>query len=118
MGGNSADDRVTVDELIDRFGLKSLHILHSDIQGAESAMLDGSVRVLAERKVWFLFISTHSNDIHTECLAKLREFDYRILRDTNLDQTTSADGLILGCSPKVAVRYESELRHLLFSNSA
>lgn len=94
----------SVDYLMDHLHLDKLSILHSDIQGHEVKMLEGSVRTLSAKKVDFLFISTHSNDLHRQCLDLLNGYRYRILCEANLDESYALDGLIVAASPAVTMK--------------
>jgi len=72
-----------------------LNILHSDIQGFEVDMLKGAREMLSNRKVDLIFISTHSNEVHADCIELLEAQDYVILASADLDNTFSVDGLIV-----------------------
>ncbi|MBJ7900322.1 MAG: hypothetical protein GC158_10480 [Cyanobacteria bacterium RI_101] len=86
---------ISVDSFCAERGIQHLHILHSDIQGHEVAMLEGASHFLGEGKADFLFLSTHSNELHRSCLDKLKTFGYVILADADKDETFSFDGLIV-----------------------
>jgi hypothetical protein len=86
---------ITVDAFLLKAGITHLNILHSDIQGLELKMLLGATQSLKGQLIDYFFISTHSNDLHESCKSILREFDYLILCDANLDETYSWDGLIV-----------------------
>lgn len=90
-----------VDELMRRFELNFLTILHSDIQGYELNMLKGSEISLSEKKIGYLFISTHSNQLHEDCLSLLKKYNYVILCEANLDESYSVDGLIVAKLPSM-----------------
>ena len=49
----------------------------------------------------FLFISTHSNELHAECIRILQSHGYSILASADLEQTYSVDGLIVARGPRV-----------------
>ena len=89
---------ITVDGIKDEFELDNIDILHSDIQGYEGAMLAGAVDILSNQLAEFLFISTHSNELHRDCLETIKAHDYRIICDIDLDDTYSDDGLIVACN--------------------
>ncbi len=91
-----------VDEYMALDGIEHLHILHSDIQGAEVEMLEGAVGCLAERKVDYLFISTHGQRKHHAVVKFLKKHGYRIeLAADDLYQTTSFDGFVLAVNPEL-----------------
>ncbi|MBP87865.1 MAG: hypothetical protein CMJ64_14270 [Planctomycetaceae bacterium] len=97
---------VTVDSHCRQKGIARLAILHADIQGAEADMLHGAADMLAARKIDFLFISTHSNDLHGECVGILNSHRYTILASADLDETYSVDGLIVARGPHLAAPRE------------
>ncbi|MFM7447253.1 MAG: FkbM family methyltransferase [Leptolyngbyaceae cyanobacterium] len=86
---------ISIDSFCREHRIEHLNILHADIQGCELAMLDGAREMLSEGKVDFVFISTHSNSLHTDCLERLISLGYMILAEVDLDETFSVDGLIV-----------------------
>jgi hypothetical protein len=90
-----------VDDYLREKNLHHLHILHSDIQGYELEMLSGCAKTLSEHRADFLFISTHSQEIHHMVRSVLERLKYRIEISSNVDnETTSFDGFIFASSPK------------------
>ncbi len=87
-----------VDDFCEENSINSLEILHSDIQGHELAMLRGAEKYLKEKKIRFLFISTHSNELHYQCVDFLRKHKYEVISSIDLDHTYAWDGLILASS--------------------
>lgn len=85
----------SVDYLMKKHKVNHLSILHSDIQGFELKMLEGCKDALQTKKIDFIFISTHSNELHRDCLEKLKSHRYQILCDADLDESYSVDGLIV-----------------------
>jgi hypothetical protein len=75
-----------------------IDILHSDIQGYESDMLNSLRKELREKKIGYLFISTHSDQLHSESLRILIENDYIIVCHSDLKNSFSYDGLIVAKS--------------------
>ena len=86
---------VTVDDLMAEHALASVQVLHADIQGAELEMLEGSANSLANGMIDNMFISTHSEELHQNCIKKLKQHDFDILIDIKPAQSFSVDGLIL-----------------------
>ena len=86
---------ITLDAFCKKHQLSRLNILHSDIQGAELAMLKGASSLLSERKIDYVFISTHSNALHYECMDYLTKYGYVVLCSADCDQTYSYDGLLV-----------------------
>lgn len=82
--------------------IKQLDILHTDIQGSETEMLQGAQEVLAKRRVHYLFVSTHSQAIHGAIVDGLGRLGYRVEISSDFDvQTTSFDGFVFASSPEV-----------------
>lgn len=92
---------VSVDHLVNRHEIESLAILHSDIQGCEVEMLLGASSSLRARKIDYLFVSTHSADIHYMCLKYLERVGYEIIVEHDMSQAFAVDGLILAAGPGV-----------------
>jgi hypothetical protein len=90
---------ISLDEFCQRRDISKIHILHSDIQGAELSMIEGSTHLLKGLLIDYIFISTHSDEIHYECIERLKSFGYHILCSADLKNTYSYDGLIVARSP-------------------
>jgi hypothetical protein len=91
-----------IDDFFRNRKIKKLDILHTDIQGFEVEMLQGAQDVLTRRRVQYLFISTHSQQIHGEIVGQLDNLGYRVEISSDFDsQTTSFDGFVFASSPEV-----------------
>ena len=102
----------SVDQYLNDSKINTLDILHSDIQGYESEMLDDCSISLNENKINYIFISTHSQLIHDTILNKLSLFNYRIEVSSDFeDETTSYDGLVFASSKKINPIFE-DFKHL------
>lgn len=88
----------TVDFLIETYFPKGLSILHSDIQGHELSMLKGAENALNKKQIAYLFISTHSEELHKFCINFLEQKKYSILKSIDITESSSFDGLILASS--------------------
>lgn len=94
----TADDQtpiLCVDAMLQKFGISHLAILHADTQGHELEVLEGAQHALAARTIDYIFLSTHTNELHRKCLAHLKKSRYAILADIDLLETFSFDGLIV-----------------------
>jgi hypothetical protein len=80
--------------------IEFVEILHSDIQGFELLMLKGAINLLSEKRVGYIFISTHSNELHTDCMKFLESLDYLLICSANLQQSYSWDGLLVYKNPE------------------
>ncbi len=96
-------DGFVVDRFLADSGIEHVDLLHSDIQGAELEMLDGANRTLGCNVVDYVFISTHSDQLHFAVIERLRSRGYRVEVDSNFGRhTTSFDGFVLAASPSAA----------------
>jgi hypothetical protein len=92
-----------MDKFVAARNLSHLDILHADIQGYEIQMLDGARATLAGAKIDYLFISTHSQKLHSDVVQTLGSFGYRIEVSSDFDNdTTSFDGFVFASSPGAA----------------
>jgi hypothetical protein len=90
---------VSVDGFLAKHKIERLAILHADTQGHELDVLLGAKNSLSRKVTDYVFLSTHTNELHRRCLEELRSKEYRILADIDLLETFSFDGLIVGQSP-------------------
>lgn len=101
--GKAADgvQIIALDEFTAERALDHVHMLHADVQSFELEMLDGCKRLLSMQAVDYLFISTHSQDLHRQCTERLVQHGYRILASVDLEESYSVDGILVACSPAV-----------------
>lgn len=92
---NHVKNLSTVDVICKNQGIEFLDILHSDIQGYELDMLYGSKKMLAENRIGYIFISTHSNELHGDCREFLLRHDFREVANVDLDHSSSWDGILV-----------------------
>jgi hypothetical protein len=88
-------ETVNVDSIMESQSIEFLNILHADIQGTEGRMLRGASMALSEKRIGWVFISTHSEYIHQKCLQELRKHRYSIVAEHTLAESHSVDGLIV-----------------------
>ncbi len=86
---------LSVDSLMAKYSIVRLAILHADTQGHEVNVLLGAQNALAARTIDYIFLSTHTNELHRKCLARLKKHRYVVLADVDLLETFSFDGLIV-----------------------
>ena len=86
---------ISVDGFVESHRIERLHLLHVDTQGWEFAALGGARKTLDARRVDYLFLSTHGNQLHYQCLRELRERDFVVLADVDYLDSYSFDGLIV-----------------------
>lgn len=89
-----------VSGLMATHGIDHLTILHCDTQGAELAVLEQAAPLLRQRRIDWLFVSTHHHSIsgdpltHQRCLALLRSLGAEIEAEHDVQESFSGDGLI------------------------
>jgi hypothetical protein len=77
-------------------------LLHSDIQGYELEMIDGASKSFSEHKIDYVFISTHSEGLHSKVVSSLERFGYNIEVSSPFERhTTSCDGFVMASSSNV-----------------
>ena len=94
QGGSHEAGQVCVQDLVKSKGIGLVSILHSDIQGFEHEMLRGCGNLLDEKRIRFLFISTHSLKLHCQCLKHLVRKGYSIIAEHTPKESHSEDGLL------------------------
>lgn len=88
-----------VDRICEEQGIKFLDILHSDIQGFELEMLETASEMIKNRAIGYIFISTHSQELHYGCIDFLKKNNYLILCHADIEDSFSEDGLIVARDP-------------------
>ena len=90
-----------VDAFLTSRGIHHLDILHADIQGFEGQMLDDAAEMLSSQAIDYVFVSTHSEELHGQVHDRLKEYGYRIEAAADFTEaTTSFDGLVFASSPR------------------
>lgn len=97
---------ISVDSFIAEKNIEHVNILHSDIQGFEFDMLQGAKKSIERGVIDFIFISTHSNELHFKCLDFLKKLGFHIIADADIDTTFSEDGLIVASSRNIFDKFE------------
>lgn len=91
----------TVSSLMAASGLDHLSILHCDIQGAETDVLESLRDLFRQGRIDWVFVSTHAHHIsgdpltHERCLQILREEGAVIEAEHDAYESFSGDGLIV-----------------------
>ena len=107
--GENSVPTISVDGFLLKHGISRLALLHADTQGHELDVLFGATNSLSTAAIDYVFLSTHTNELHRLCLEKLRRHRYRILADIDLLETYSFDGLIVGQSYRLPQPHFSQL---------
>jgi len=112
FSGNFIEDFVgkggfAVDDYLRELSIPKLDILHTDIQGYEVEMLQACTESLRKCRIDFVFLSTHSQQLHSDCVALLGASNYRVEVEADFDNgTTSYDGFILASSPLLSRAFD------------
>lgn len=89
-------NKINVIDFMKKKNIDYVDILHSDIQGYEYEMLTDIVPLLKENKIKYLFISTHSDNIHYKCIDLLKNNNYYIIASSDFEtETFCYDGIIV-----------------------
>lgn len=90
--------KLDLNDFIEEKNIEQIDLLHSDIQGAEFTMLQSITNLLDQKKIKYLFISTHSDEIHNNCIKLITDHDYRIITEVDFSSKTFCfDGIIVAC---------------------
>ena len=92
--------QTNIDDFIETNKIDFIHILHSDIQGAEIAMLKGCKKSVENKKIGYFFISTHRGT-HEPSLEILKSYNLDIIVSHTREESFSADGLIVAKIPEI-----------------
>jgi len=102
-GQNAEVGHVCVKDFARSKGLDSVGLLHADIQGSEYEMLCGCGDLLDQKRIGFVFLSSHSLKLHYQCLRYLARKGYWIIAEHTPKESYSEDGLIAASAAPGAV---------------
>lgn len=91
----------TVASIMEKSGIDHLTLLHCDVQGAEVDVLDSCRTLFRNRKIDWVFVSTHAHQIsgdpltHQRAVTILQECGARIEIEHDVHESFSGDGLIV-----------------------
>jgi hypothetical protein len=86
---------ICVDDFVRTEGIAHVHLLHADIQGHEVAMLRGAALLFTNQSVDWVFVSTHNENLHADCLALFDKYAYPIVDAVRPSESYSEDGVIV-----------------------
>ena len=69
---------LTLSQLLERYYIDELDVLHMDVDHSERAILASSEHLFKNKKIKTIFISTHREDLHEYCLNFLKECGYKL----------------------------------------
>ena len=87
-------------QLLAMHGLERASLVLADIQGAETALIEGARDVLADGRIRFMLVSTHHHSIsgdpltHQRTLTSLRELGAHVIAEHSVGESYSGDGLV------------------------
>jgi hypothetical protein len=100
--GKISNTDIIMDKFFIEYKLPKIDILLADIQGYEIEMLNGCQYLLQNNLIDYLFISTHSQDIHNKCIDIISKYNYKIIVSADFDNETFCyDGIIILCSKNI-----------------
>ena len=94
-------EQICVDDFVEKNSIPFVDLLFADIQGYEFHMLQGAARSIREKRIRFIFVSTHhhliSHDpiIHHRCLEFIKDHGGHIILSHTISESFSGDGLIV-----------------------
>lgn len=86
---------INIDDFISQKSIDFVDILHSDIQGFELEMLKGAKTLIDSKKVGYIFISTHSGQLHYDCQQYLLQRGFEIIASADVAHSYSIDGVLV-----------------------
>lgn len=96
--GFIGNNNIKISNFVLEKNIDYIDILHSDIQGYELQLLEDIIPLLKAKKIKYIFVSTHSNALHYDCLELLKKCNYRIIASADFEKETFCfDGIIVAC---------------------
>jgi hypothetical protein len=86
---------INLPHIVETKKLEKIDILHCDIQGHEVELLSTATDLFKKGTVGYLFISTHSDQLHQKCLEIIKACSFEVIAEANMQETYSVDGLIV-----------------------
>ena len=94
--GGIGEGGIVLNDFMSDNEIDYIDLLHLDIQGTELYFLKNTEIIFLEKKVGYIFISTHSQDLHSQCMQFLQDHDYMILASADFENETYCyDGVIV-----------------------
>ena len=70
---------ISFEEILKVTGIDSCDVLHCDIDGHESKLIDDERYFLSKNKFKYIFLCTHTTEIHGYCKEKLKSYGYNLI---------------------------------------
>ncbi len=103
----------TVPQLMERFGISTLDMLHCDGQGVELDVLESCEELFRKGRIRFIVFSTHAMQIcgdplmHQRCLRYISNLGGQILAEHDVHESYSGDGLIAAYFGREPVQWDA-----------
>jgi predicted O-methyltransferase YrrM len=92
-----------VDDYLKTKNIDKLDVLHADIQSFEVEMLQGCEQALQAKAIDYVFVSTHTQELHAQVVQMLNAHSYRVEVSSDFEyETTSYDGFVFASGPHKA----------------
>jgi len=86
---------VSLDQIFKEYDLNDLDILHSDIDGSELDMLIQNENIFKNKKIKYIFMLTHSQELHEKCFNFLNNLQYNCILNHNHFNVGGQDALLI-----------------------
>jgi hypothetical protein len=85
-----------VDRFLESQRLDYVDLLHADIQGTEYEMLCDAEQSLSQARIGYVFVGTHSQELHYQCKSYLEKKGYVTIAHADFDHGTyCSDGVLV-----------------------
>ena len=64
-------------------------------------MLEGAMGMIRRKAIDFMFVSTHTHELHRQCESFLRDNGFQIIASADMEDSFSIDGVIVAKRPDV-----------------
>lgn len=104
-------------EFMELHSIKTIDLLHLDIQGFELVLLEDSIELFNNKLISYCFISTHSQHLHLECVKFANKVGYETIASADFDnQTFCYDGVLVIKNPNIALPKPIKLSERYLTN--
>ena len=86
---------ISLDDLYREYNLNYVDILHSDIDGSEFDMLTQNKDFFEQKRIKYLFLLTHAEDLHDKCLQFLTDLKYNCIFNHRHFNVGGQDALLI-----------------------
>lgn len=86
---------VSLEDLCKEYNLNFVDILHSDIDSSEFDMLNQNKEFFEKKMIKYLFLLTHSEDLHKKCFQFLTDLKYNCILNHTHFNVGGGDALLI-----------------------